>query len=614
MVYHKEETPMYLKKAKNSKTGRTYLSCAQGYRDENGKSRTRTIESFGYLDELEKQFSDPVAHFTQVVKEREAESGESFITFRKSRNKKIDKKSDNRKNLGYAALSHIYHLFGLDTFVRNKSRAFAHRFNVESAFRLLIFERALYPGSKKSAWERRHKYFDKFDFSLDDTYLTLDFLADIKEELVTHLHTEVDKRFGRNTDCVFYDVTNFHFECDRADDLRKKGVSKNHMPKPIVQMGLLMDQAGLPITYELFPGNTNDCKTLLPHLEKAKGELAIKRVVVVGDKAMNTSDNIVATLGKKDGYLFSQSIRKATDELKRYVLDDNGYRETIEIDDEGCPFVSFRVKSRIAERTISIERPDEEEEIEIAPGITVVSQTSKDGVTKRKFKLIEKQVVKWSQKYAQRAKAKREEAVAKAQRYVDNPSKLKGMLDRTAAKYVSGVTYDSDSGEIIDAKKILMIDEERIAQEELLDGYYIITSSELEWSDEKIIGAYSGLWKIEETFKVTKSYLEGRPVFVWTKKHIEAHFLICFVTLLILRILEGVVNEGKSAGKTHSLYRIIETLKAAEGSNIDGNWWLFDHRDDCLDDIGRALDIDFTKEILSKGDIRKLLGATKKVN
>jgi len=603
---------MYLKKATNKRTGRTYLSCAHGYRDQAGKSRTRTIESFGYLDILEKQYPDPIAYFSQVVKEMEAAriEDEKPVIIKKSRLKKIDKRTVNRKNIGSAALSRIYHELGLNTFIRNRGRTFPHKLNVESASRLLVFERALHPGSKMSAWSRQGVYFDKFEFSRDDIYLFLDFLFSIKEDLKTYLHEQVSALYGRNTDCVFYDVTNYHFECDEPDDLRKKGVAKNHMPKPIVQMGLMIDSDGLPITYELFSGNTNDCTTLLPHLKKAKADLGIKRVVVVADKAMNTSDNIVATLAKGDGYLFSQSVRKATEELKSWVLDDKGYKD---VRDDSDTYVAYRVKSRIAGRTIAIERPDEGGvNVEVAPGLNVLVEIPNKS-SKRKFKIVERQVARWSEKYARRAKAKRSEAIVKALRYVKNPALLKGMIDKTAAKYVSGITYDSKTGEIIKAKEALFLDEERIAAEEALDGYYVLTTSELKWSDDKVIKTYQGLWKIEDSFRVTKSYLEARPIFVWTKDHIEAHFLICFVTLLILRILELQVNKNRRPEDTHSLHAMIETLRQAEGTNIDDNWWIFDHRDDCLDDIGAALGIDFTREIMSRGEIRKLLGETKKI-
>ena len=166
--------------------------------------------------------------------------------------------------------------------------------------------------------------------------------------------------------------------------------------------------------------------------------------------------------------------------------------------------------------------------------------------------------------------------------------------------------YDKETGEILASTSILDIDEDKIREEEALDGYYMLLTSEMETPDDEIIDMYRGLWRIEETFKVTKSELEARPVYVWTKEHIEAHFLICFVALTIARILENRLE------KKYSIGRILESLSKAECSLVQQNYYLFDYYDEVLKDIGRVLDIDFGKRIRTLGEIKKILARTKK--
>jgi len=307
----------------------------------------------------------------------------------------------------------------------------------------------------------------------------------------------------------------------------------------------------------------------------------------VADKGINTSDNIAALVAKGDGYVFSKSVRGATGEMKGWVMDGSGYKAF-----DGGGDGAFMIKSRIAVREINV---------------TVKEADKAKGVKKRtkKEKVTERQVAFWSEKYDRRAKAERAEAVAKARAMAASPSKLKSMLEHTAAKYIKGLKVD-ENGEIIECADVLLFDEERLAAEEALDGYYVISTSEAERADREILDIYRGLWRIEDTFRVTKSDLEARPVYVWTREHIEAHFLICFIALLIIRILQ------MKTGWKHSAARISDTLAAASGTHEGDNWWLFDHRDDVIDDIGAALGIDFSRERLTAGAARSLVAKTKK--
>ena len=218
----------------------------------------------------------------------------------------------------------------------------------------------------------------------------------------------------------------------------------------------------------------------------------------------------------------------------------------------------------------------------------------------------EKQVVFWSEKYAKRAKAEREAALMKARDLAENPGNYTRTTSYGAAKYVKKIDYDKETGQILASSSILSLDEEKIQEEEALDGYYMLMTSEMEASDDEIIDMYRGLWRIEESFKVTKSELEARPVYVWTKEHIEAHFLTCFVALIIARILENKLEHKYSVGT------ILGSLSKAECSLVQQNYYSFDYYDEVLKDIGLIMDIDYGKRIRTLGEIKKILAKTKK--
>ena len=321
--------------------GRTYLSIAHGYRDENGKVCTKTIKSLGYLDVLQEEYPDPIEHFKNVVAEMNKKEAENKppATITLDTKETLSTGLNRRKNLGYTVLSKIYHELELLSFFNNNSRDSNAKFSVNSIIKLLIFSRLLAPASKKKTFEDRDIYFETFNFSLHDIYHCLTFINKKKDRLLLHLHHKMREQYNRGTECVYYDVTNYYFEIDEPDVLRRKGVSKEHKPNPIVQMGLFMDNAGMPISYGLFSGNTSDCQTMIPLMMKIKKEYEIGRIIVVADKAMNTSGNIAYCLHRGDGYIYSQTVRGGNKELKDFVLAEEGYREQV---DKG-----HKIKSRL---------------------------------------------------------------------------------------------------------------------------------------------------------------------------------------------------------------------------------------------------------------------------
>lgn len=308
---------VYLRKSKKP-NGRTYLTIVQGYRDEDGKNKARTVRSLGYVDALEAEFDDPVAHFEEECRRmtEEAARAQAPVTVEFSAARKIDKRSEGRVELGAAVPSAYLHRdLGVWSFFERKRTSRGFSYDPCRILELLVWDRIAHPSSKRAAWEARGRFPRKCGFTADDVYRCLTYLDENADALVSSMNASLEESRGpRDASCLYYDVTNYYFECDEEDGFRMRGVSKEHRPSPIVQMGLFLDSDGLPLGYELFPGNRNDMTTLLPAMSKAGvrdlpwGE----RVVVVADKGLNTSANIAACVLDGNGYIFSQSVRKAT--------------------------------------------------------------------------------------------------------------------------------------------------------------------------------------------------------------------------------------------------------------------------------------------------------------
>lgn len=583
---------MYLKRTPQ-KSGRIFVSIVDSYYDKVKKcSRQVTLEKLGYLDDLEKLYDDPIAFFSQKVDamKKDKSLNKAPISFEFSHSDKIPL-APLRKNFGYAPICKVYHQLGIHRFFTNRQRHSGELYNANAIMKLLVFLRLLDPASKKKTFAGRERLFDNCAFSLDDVYRCLSFFYKHKNALLLSVHEHVQQLYGRDTSLVYYDVTNYYFEIDGPegfqrrnkdcpgaipDGLRKKGVCKEHRPDPIVQMGLFIDNNGLPITYRLFPGNTNDCLTYRPNLSQIKKDFGLGRAVVVADKGMATGDNIWYTLSAKDGYVFSLSLRKADKELRDYVLANDGYV---------WQGTEYKSKSRLYPRTIC------------------VSATSGKKIKKV---VDEKQVVFYSEKYARRAKAERAPVIAKAMDFIAHPGRHTRATSYGAASYIKNVEFDRETGEVLKTGKALALDWDKLAQEEALDGYYVIVTSEFKESDDRIIDMYRGLWRIEESFRVTKSDLEARPVYVSRTEHIEAHFLICFLALVMARVLE------MRLGHRYSIAKILESLGKAECTYLQQQYYLFDYCDEVLEDIGTIFNIDFSKRIRTLGEIKKIFADMKK--
>ena len=584
---------MYLKKSFNKKRNKTQLSFVQGYRI-NGKVKHKVIQNLGYLEDYLDKYEDPIAYFQQVAKEWNA-SQAAPETIEVRLLEKLPDQCSNRKNLGYAIIKIVYAKLRIREFFQNKQRQLPAEYNLNSIFSLLIFNRFLFPSSKKNAYETKGRFFDSFSFSLDDVYRALGYFSRYSHELQKHLHAEVSSLIGRNSEKAYYDVTNYYFEIPYEDEdagsdterklKRKKGPSKEHRKDPIIQMGLLMDPNGIPMAFHTFSGNESEKTTMLPAIQRVKKDYEIGRIIVVADRGLNTSDNTSVLSGtnasdekNNDGYVYGQSIRGADAEFKKWALEPDGYVTTMEKNKDG-EAVPFKHKSRLYAKEIT--------------------KKDSNGARRLKMRIYQKQMVYYSEKYAKKQRHEREKAVAKARDLIKNPADYTKATSYGCTVYINNVSFSKDTGEIVNGKE-LTINEQKIAEEAQYDGYYAIVTSEKELSDNEIRDIYKGLWEIEESFKIIKSEFKTRPVFVSNEDHIQAHFLICFVTLVVMRVLEQLI------GKCHSVRQIRNSLASYCCSYLDRNYYVFDYRDDVILTMEKTFGLDLSKKYMQLSEIKKI--------
>lgn len=626
---------MFVQTAPKNKDGRVLMYYAESYR-ENGKVKQRTIERIGFVDEFTHLYDDPIAHFKKIAKEKTKDMQEGIkpitVILEPEAILPFNEETcayDCVKNIGYAAISQIFHLLGINQFIDDRRKYLECKYNLTNVMKLLVFERILVPDSKRATWLNKGQYFDKMDFSLNDIYHALSIYPDWREDLLQQLHRKMVELYDRDSTLLFYDVTNYYFEIDNEDDFRKNGMAKDNKKTPIVQMGLFMDGMGFPVTYDLFEGNTNDCSTFVTMSEKARALLKMDHIIYVADKAMMSGENVAEVITKKNGYIFSKSVRGATQKLKNITRDPAGY---LKFDCNGREIAPYDTTTSVA---FMYKVFDEVKD-------TYVKDS--EGHRKSVRGVGHYQIIYWSAKYAERAKVDRQKAIEKAE--VASHTKSKEVIDNNYGKnkYLKTQIYDKQTEkQLKEYNAKVVFDFEKLEEDVSLDGYYIIETNvtglrarldakgretdELEpsfnkksrWLKEEgmlqlnkvvtpldIIGMYRGLWKIEQTFRVTKSELEVRPVYVSRKDRINSHFLTCFIALLIVRILEHEVEYEFSSEK------IINSLRKANVAELNSTTFKTLYYDKVLKALREKMGIDFGRNIYTRSAIRSMLAKTKR--
>lgn len=388
------------------------------------------------------------------------------------------------KNYGYEIYRMLWDKLKLGSFFQyGQNRDTNFQFQTKIPISLLTFSRLLFPSSKLSTFEGKERFAHEFPCELEQMYRSLSFLASQNNRLEEHLNKQIVKKYNRNLAVAFYDVTTYYFESVKMDDLKNFSFSKDNKVNQVqVVMGLLIDDNGIPVSYELFPRNNNDFKTLEPVLMRLKEQYGIKKLIIVADRGLNSKKNLLFLKSIGFEYIMSYKIRSGSKNAKEMVLDESGYTSTSpEFKWKRCDFQSFIYS---------------------------------DGKT---HEINDNLLITWSLKRAQKDWKDCERIVDKSKRLVESKSQMKAEMKKGGKKYVQLTLLEDDR---------ISFNEKQLEIDEQFDGYYGIQYSDSELSPNEVLSTYHGLWKIEERFRALKSNFEARPFIVWTGESIQGHFTI----------------------------------------------------------------------------------------
>ena len=434
------------------------------------------------------------------------------------------------KRLAACVLDPVFSALGLDQLFASVKHASKIRYDLQGLVRLLVYGRILEPASKCATMEQNGTYHEPLVSSdnPDNVYDALTVIDENAEKVFRRMNTCIKRGIGRNPSLVFYDVTNFYFEIAEADEdvldesgnvvekgLRKFGVSKENRKQPIVQIGLFMDGNGIPVSFEMFPGNTLDHHTLRPAMERTVDGFGLGRFVLVADRGMYSAPNMCHVTDAGNGYIVSKSLRKSTAATRRWAVSPEGY--TVVSD-------RFRRKSRTVQREVTLVKKD---------------KNGKETRERRRF--TEKEVVYWSEAFYRREMHEHKSFLDFVERLRANPAgfRVSAAQSKSLRKFLKDEYLNKKTNEVVDGRKLVaMIDEDKLNEFNELMGYYMIATSELDTPDQEIIDKYHGLTQIEDQFREMKGTLEARPVFVNTPGHVHAHLLVCFIALTMMRLVQ----------------------------------------------------------------------------
>lgn len=564
----------FLKKSKLKKG--IYLQIYESFYDpQRGYSAHKSYRALGYVDDLIKNgIEDPVAYYKQEVFELNKKRNEQL---KQEKNRQISEDETPEKLIGYFPVKSLNDSLGVKKYIDLMQTVSGFQFSLFSLVSALVYARIVQPCSKrKTAGDVFPKLFEKNDFSLDQIYDGLEYIGCEYEKIIEIYNHQIRKLYGYNTSHTYFDCTNFFFEIDREDGLRRKGPSKENRHDPVVGMGLLLDADQIPIGMKIYPGNESEKPVIRNIIQGLKQRNGISgRTVQVADKGLNCAENIVSALKSGDGYIFSKSVKQLPETEKIWALLENDYRDVK--DRNGNTL--YRIKECIDDFTYQI--------------------TDKNG-KKKTVKLKEKRIVTFNPKLAEKQIFEIKKQVEKAKKLKASQAKKSEYGD--SSKYVSFTATDK-KGEKTDGKIKVEINAEKVENDKKLAGYNMIVTSEINMADSEIYSAYHSLWRIEESFRIMKTQLDARPVFLQKEDTIIGHFLICYLSVLLTRLLQIKILKNKYS--TEEIFDFLKHFKAAQIS--EKKYINLTKNTSFIKEFSVLTNLPLTSYFLSDSQLRKML-------
>ncbi len=566
---------LHITKSKNAES----FYIAKSFTKANGKTSSTIVRKLGTLEQLIVEHGptrdDVLAWAKNEVKietekyKKEKEAKMVLIPFH------ADRKLDYDKQVffegGYLFLQSIYYQLRLDKVCRKIRDKYHFKYDINAILSDLIYTRVLEPSSKRSSYQAANKFLEKPTYELHDVYRALSVLADNCDLIQSEVYKNSNFIMKRNDRILYYDCTNYYFEIEQEKESRKYGKSKEHRPNPIIQMGLFMDGDGIPLAFSLFPGNQNEQKSLKPLEQKVLQDFEHQKFIFCSDAGLASEANRAFNHMGERAFIVTQSIKKLKKEEKEWALKKSGFKRVSD------------------DSPVDIENLSDEDK-------TGLFYKDEPYTTP---KLHQRLIVTYSPKYAAYQKSIRDAQVERAQKMVDSGKLKKERRNPNDPARFVGKTAVTDDGE--KAKICYYLDEDIVKEEEKYDGLYAVCTDLLDDSVGDILKVSEGRWQIEECFRIMKTDFSARPVFASLEEHIKAHFLTCFLALLVYRILEHKL------GSRYTCEEILAKLKEMNFANIEDQGFMpLYSRNKLTDDLHNICGFHTDYQFITKSNMKKI--------
>ena len=565
----------YFLKKTNNKKG-TYLQIYSSFYDpQRGHTAHKAYKPIGYVHELQaKGIEDPISFYKEKVNRLNQEA-------KAEKNAKKEKQiSDDspEKLIGYFPIKNINDKLSVKKYIDLMQTATDFRFNVFDMTSALVYARLVQPCSKSKTYvEVIPKLFESYDFSLNQLYDGLEYIGCEYEKIIEIYNHQIQQMYKFDTSHTYFDCTNFYFEIDKEDDFRKKGPSKENRKEPIVGLGLLLDANQIPIGMKLFPGNQSEKPVIRKVINDLKKRNSVSgRTIQIADKGLNCAENIFHALKNGDGYIFSKSVKQLPEIERTWVLLSNDYRDIKDANGD----VLYRIK-------------------ECVDAFEYKFKDSETGKIK-KFKITEKRIVTFNPKLGRKQIYEINKEIEKAKLLKASQAKRSEYGD--SAKYVIFTTADKKGNDTNGKVKVTMNDD-LIKKSLELAGYNMLVTSEISMADKEIYTAYHNLWRIEESFRIMKSQLDARPVYLQKKDTITGHFLICYLAVLLTRLLQFKILKNNYCSE--DLFEFVRDFRVAKIS--ERKYINLSRGTVFIKNFASLCNLPLMSYFLSDGEIKKML-------
>lgn len=567
---------MYLQTVK-SKNAVSYYAARTVH--ENGKKTSKIVEKLGTEAELSSLYPDVPQYLRQRIAElteqEKQQTREVIVRF--SQNESIEAHTQKSFNGGYLFLQALYYELGLDRICKQITKKYGFDYDLNAVLSRLIYGRILFPGSKLSTMKEAGHLLEPPAFELHHIYRALEVLAKENDFIQSELYKNSMETAGRNTDILYYDCTNFFFEIEEEDGLRQYGMSKEHRPNPIVELGMFMDGNGIPLAFCIHPGNTSEQQTLRPLEKKILRDFEARSFVICTDAGLSSAANRKFNSIQNRSFITVQSLKKMKTYQQEWALSDTGWH--------------LSGDKRIYDRKDILKDPDTYRD-----HVFYKEEWFQEDGLEQRF------IVTFSVRYMEYLQQLRERQIQRAQRTIDT-----GAVGKKRAndpnRFV-GQFYFTEDGQVAEHREFAL-DEDRIRSEAVYDGFYCVATN-LEDPVELILKANRRRWEIEESFRLLKSEFKARPVYLSRDDRILAHFMTCFLALVLFRILEARLGDAFTAS------RITQTLRDMNLYKVEGEGYLPTYtRDDLTDALHQAFGFRTDYRINSLSSMKKIFKITK---